>query len=166
MDDVFIYYAHTLFLLSFVCVGMRITTSTSIEHELAKWALESIILVSSNSNSARIPFTCYASIMLKKFSSIRFLCKHVDDFCDTCDIHAPMILNIDALCVATYTWNDFSSFYFVCNHIAILIMTCHMCSLIWARRRRWSPISGLHQDEGSSLLIGTPGRPTIWNNLV
>jgi hypothetical protein len=37
-------------------------------------------------------------------------------------------------------------------------------SLIWARRRRWSPISGLHQDERSSLLIGTPGRPTICNN--
>jgi hypothetical protein len=38
--------------------------------------------------------------------------------------------------------------------------------LIWARRRRWSPISGLYQDEGSSLQIGTPGRPTIWDNLV
>jgi hypothetical protein len=38
--------------------------------------------------------------------------------------------------------------------------------LIWARRRRWSPISGLHQNEGSSLLIGTPGQPTIWDNLV
>jgi hypothetical protein len=25
--------------------------------------------------------------------------------------------------------------------------------LIWARRRRWSPISGLHQDEGSSLWL-------------
>jgi hypothetical protein len=36
--------------------------------------------------------------------------------------------------------------------------------MIWARRRRWSPISGLHQDEGSSLHIGTPGRPTICNN--
>jgi hypothetical protein len=107
MDDVFIYCAHTLFWLSFVCVGTRITTSTSIEHELAKRALESIILVSSNSNSARIPFTCYASNMLRTCSSIWFLCKHVDDFCD---IHAPMILNIDALCVATYMWNDFSSF--------------------------------------------------------
>jgi hypothetical protein len=38
--------------------------------------------------------------------------------------------------------------------------------LIWAWRRRWSPISGLHQDEGSSLQIGTPGWPTIWDNLV
>jgi hypothetical protein len=83
--------------------------------------------VSSNSNSTRLPFTCFASHMLTTFSSIRFLCKHVDDFCDTCDIYAPMILNIDALCVATYMWNDFSFFYFVYNHIAILAMTCHMC---------------------------------------
>jgi hypothetical protein len=60
MDDVFIYHAHTLFWISFVCVGTRTTTSTLIEHELAKRALESTILVSSNSNSARIPFTCYA----------------------------------------------------------------------------------------------------------
>jgi hypothetical protein len=83
--------------------------------------------VSSNLNSTRLPFTCFASNMLKIFSSIWFLCKLVDDFCDTCDIHAPMILNIDALCVATYMWNDFSFFCFVCNYIAILAMTCHMC---------------------------------------
>jgi hypothetical protein len=83
--------------------------------------------VSSNSNSTRIPFTCFASNMLTTFSSIWFICKHVDDFCDTCDIHAPMILNIDALCVATYMSNDFFFFCFVCNHIAILAMTCHMC---------------------------------------
>jgi hypothetical protein len=36
MDDVLIYHAHTLFLLSLVCVGTRTITSTSIEHELAK----------------------------------------------------------------------------------------------------------------------------------
>jgi hypothetical protein len=101
MDGVFIYHAHTLFLLSLVCVGTRTKPSTSIEHELVKRALESIILVSSNSNSARIPFTCYASNMLRTFSSIWFLCKHVDEFCATCDNHALMILNIDALCVAT-----------------------------------------------------------------
>jgi hypothetical protein len=127
MDNVFIYHAHTLFLLSFVCVDMRTKPSTSIEHELAKRALESIILVSSNSNSARIPFTCYASNMLRTCSSIWFLCKHVDEFCATCDNHAPMILNIDALCVATYMCNDFLFFCFVCNHIGILVMTCHIC---------------------------------------
>jgi hypothetical protein len=33
-------------------------------------------------------------------------------------------------------------------------------------RRRWSPISGLYQDEGSSSKIGTPGRPTTCNDLV
>jgi hypothetical protein len=38
--------------------------------------------------------------------------------------------------------------------------------MIWARGRRWSPILGLHQDKGSSLQIGTPGRPTICNDLV
>jgi hypothetical protein len=57
MDDVFIYHAHTLFMLSLVCVGIRTSTSTSIEHELAKRALERIILVSSNSNSTCLPFT-------------------------------------------------------------------------------------------------------------
>jgi hypothetical protein len=55
MDDVFIYYAHTLFLLSLVCVGMRKTTSTSIEHELAKRDLESIILVSSTRTPPAYP---------------------------------------------------------------------------------------------------------------
>jgi hypothetical protein len=83
--------------------------------------------VSSNSNFTRLPFTCFASNMLNIFSSIWFLCKHVDDFGTTCDIHAPMILNFDALCVATYMLNDFSFSCFVCNHIAILVMTCHMC---------------------------------------
>jgi hypothetical protein len=63
MDDVFIYHAHTLILLSFGCVGTRTTMSTSIEHQLAKRALESIILVSSNLNPACIPFTCVASNM-------------------------------------------------------------------------------------------------------
>jgi hypothetical protein len=127
MDDVFIYQAHTFVLLSFVCVDTRKTTSTSIEHELAKRALESLILVSSNSNSTHIPFTCFASNMLKTCSSIWFVCKHVADSCATCDIHAPMILNIDALCAAKYMLNDFSFFCFVCNHIAVLAMTCHMC---------------------------------------
>nr|XP_051228399.1 uncharacterized protein LOC127345890 [Lolium perenne] len=48
MDDVFIYHAHTLFLLSNMCVGTQTPMSTSIEHELAKRALESMIQVSSN----------------------------------------------------------------------------------------------------------------------
>jgi hypothetical protein len=103
-----------------VCVCMRTTTSTSIEHELTKRALESIILVSSSSNPTRIPLTCFASNMLKIFSCIWFLCKHVDDFCAICDNHAPMILNIDALCVATNMLYNFSFLCFVCNHIAIL----------------------------------------------
>nr|XP_051180964.1 uncharacterized protein LOC127295095 isoform X2 [Lolium perenne]XP_051180965.1 uncharacterized protein LOC127295095 isoform X3 [Lolium perenne] len=48
MDDVFIYHAHTLFLLSNMCVGTQTPMSTSIEHELTKRALESMIQVSSN----------------------------------------------------------------------------------------------------------------------
>jgi hypothetical protein len=55
MDDVFIYHAHTLFLLTFVCVDTRTKPSTLIEHELAKRALESILLVSPNSNSTLLP---------------------------------------------------------------------------------------------------------------
>jgi hypothetical protein len=57
--------------------------------------------VSSNLKSTRIPFTWYASNMLRTCSSIWFLCKHVDEFCATCDNHAPMISHIYALCVAT-----------------------------------------------------------------
>nr|XP_051207205.1 uncharacterized protein LOC127322837 isoform X2 [Lolium perenne]XP_051207206.1 uncharacterized protein LOC127322837 isoform X2 [Lolium perenne] len=45
MDDVFIYHAHTFFALPIVCVGTRKTRSTSIEHELTKRTLESIIQV-------------------------------------------------------------------------------------------------------------------------
>jgi hypothetical protein len=71
-----------------------------------------MILVSSNSNPTWLPFTCFPSNILNTFSSIWFLCKHVDNSCTTCDIHAPMILNIDALCVATYMWNDFSFLLF------------------------------------------------------
>ena len=48
MDDVFIYHAHTFFALPIVCVGTRKTRSTSIEHELTKRALESMIQMSSN----------------------------------------------------------------------------------------------------------------------
>jgi hypothetical protein len=47
MDDVFIYHAHTFFLLSMMCVGTRTIMSTSVEHELTKRALESIPHVSS-----------------------------------------------------------------------------------------------------------------------
>jgi hypothetical protein len=85
--------------------------------------------VSSNSNPTRIPSTCFASNMLKKISSIWILCKHVDDSYATCDNHAPMISNIDALCVATNMLNNFSFFCFVCYYIDILAMICHMCYL-------------------------------------
>ena len=42
MDDVFLYHAHTFFLLLMMCVGTKTPMSTSIEHELTKRALESI----------------------------------------------------------------------------------------------------------------------------
>nr|XP_051183961.1 uncharacterized protein LOC127297785 [Lolium perenne] len=48
MDAVFIYHAHTFFVLPMVCVGTQNPMSTSIEHELTKRALESVIQVSSN----------------------------------------------------------------------------------------------------------------------
>jgi hypothetical protein len=51
--------------------------------------------------------------MLKHFSSIWFLCKHVDNICVICDNHAPMILNIHVLCVATNMLNNFS-FHMFC----------------------------------------------------
>ena len=54
-DDVFIYHAHTIFLLSLVCVGTNGPMSTSIEHELTKRALESIH-VDEESSSRTTPF--------------------------------------------------------------------------------------------------------------
>jgi hypothetical protein len=80
--------------------------------------------VSSSLNPTCIPFTCFASRMLKNFSSIWFLCKHVDVFDYICD---NLILNIDALSVATNMLNNFSFLCFVCNHIATWDMNCHMC---------------------------------------
>ena len=41
MDDVFLYHAHTLFVLLLPCVGTRTTVSTATEHELTKRAIES-----------------------------------------------------------------------------------------------------------------------------
>jgi hypothetical protein len=67
MDDVFIYHAHMFFALSIMCVGKRTTKSTSMEHELTKRALESMIHVSSRSNPTLIPFTCFVSNMLMTF---------------------------------------------------------------------------------------------------
>jgi hypothetical protein len=90
-------------------------------------SLESMIHVSSRSNLALIPFTCFASKNSKRLSFIWFVCKNVDDFCVICDNLAPMILNIDALCVAQNKLNNFPFICFVCNHIAILDMTCHVC---------------------------------------
>jgi hypothetical protein len=62
MDDVFIYHAHTFFLLSIMWVGTRNPMSISIEHELTKRALESILHVSLESNPAIILFSCFVSI--------------------------------------------------------------------------------------------------------
>jgi hypothetical protein len=78
MDDVFIYHAHTFFALPIVCVGTRMPMSTSIEHELAKRALESIIQGSSRSNPALIPFPCFALNMPNNLSFLWFSCKHDD----------------------------------------------------------------------------------------
>jgi hypothetical protein len=126
IDDVFIYHAHMFFLLSIVCVGMRTTMSTSIEHEFTKRTLESIISVSSRSNPTAI--TCFASKTLKNFSSIWFLCKHVGDLCAICDNLVHVILNIEALCVATNMLTNFSFLCFVCNNNVVLDMTCHAYS--------------------------------------
>jgi hypothetical protein len=63
-DDVFLYHAHTFFALPIACVGTRTLMSTLIEHELTKRALESIIQVSSSSNSTLIPFSSFALDML------------------------------------------------------------------------------------------------------
>ena len=46
MDNVFMYHGHNFFMWNFVCNGHRMIISTSIEHELTKRPLESIIVVS------------------------------------------------------------------------------------------------------------------------
>ena len=125
MDDVYLYHAHTFFLLYMMCVGTRTRMSTSVEHELTKRALESIPQVSSRSNPALIPFACFASFMLANCSFLWFDCKHVDGIISPCDIHVSSLLDNDALCVATKMLNIFSFRCFVCNHNSIKSMYCH-----------------------------------------
>nr|XP_051183872.1 uncharacterized protein LOC127297585 [Lolium perenne] len=83
--------------------GTRKTRSTSIEHELTKRALESIIQVSTRSNPALIPFPCFALNMPNNFSFLWFFCKHDD-----------VILTIG---ITTNMRTNFSFRWFVCTHV-------------------------------------------------
>ena len=125
MDDVYLYHAHTFFLLCMMCVGTRTIMSTSVEHELTKRALKSIPQVSSRSNPALIPFACFASFMLANCSFLWFDCKHVNGIISPCDIHVSSLLDNDVLCVVTKLLNNFSLRCFVCNHNSIKSMYCH-----------------------------------------
>ena len=83
--------------------------STSIEHELTKRALESILEVSSRSNPALIPFPCFASNMLNNFSFLWFVCKHGSNEC---------FLDLDdskCFCVASNMMKTCSFQCFVCT---------------------------------------------------
>src|SRR4051812_49047071 len=147
MDDVYLYHAHTFFLLCMMCVGTHIIMLTSVEHELTKRALESIPQVSSRSNPALIPFACFASFMLANCSFLWFDCKYVNGIIFPCDIHVSSLLDNDALCVATKMLNNLPSRCFVCNHNSFKNMYYHMsfqesrlvvatnirttCSFIW-----------------------------------
>ena len=106
MDDVYLYHAHTFFLLCMMCVGNRTRMSTSVEHELTKRSLESMPQVSSRSNPALIPFACFASFMLANCSFIWFDCKHVNGIISPRNIHVSSLLDNDALCVATKMLNN------------------------------------------------------------
>src|SRR3954462_12883251 len=127
MDDVFIYHAHTLFVLYMVCVGTRKTMSTSIVHELTKRALESIIMVSSRSNLALIPFPFFASNILNTCSFLWFSCKHVEHVSDS------FIWMIKWFCVATRMMKNCSFQCFVCSlhdnfEISVAILMLNTCS--------------------------------------
>ncbi len=143
MDDVFIYHAHTFFALPIVCVGTRMPMSTSIEHELTKRALESIIMVSSRSNPALIPFPCFALDMPNNFSFLWFLCKH-DVVILTVGVASNKLNNFsfiwfvgthgcanfylvnfldDMLCVAPKMRTNFSFQWFVCTHVDDILDT-------------------------------------------
>jgi hypothetical protein len=143
MDDVFIYHAHTFFALPIVCVGTRMPMSTSIEHELTKRALESIIQVSTRSNPALIPFPCFALNMPNNFSFLWFFCKH-DDVILTVGVASNKLTNSsfiwfvgthgcanfylvnfldDMLCVAPNMRTNFSFQWFVCTHVDDILDT-------------------------------------------
>src|SRR4051812_34919046 len=125
IDDVYLYHAHTFFLLHMMCVGTRTRMSTSVKHELTKRALESIPQVSSRSNPALIPFACFAYFMLANCSFLWFDCKHVNGIIFPCDIHVSSLLDNVALCVATKMLNNLPFRCFVCNHNSFKNMYCH-----------------------------------------
>ena len=79
--------------------------STSIEHELTKRALESIILVSS---SVKLLSACFASNKLNNFSFLWLVCQNVSDFDYLCDMHVSVSFYLDDLCVATNMMNNYS----------------------------------------------------------
>ena len=100
--------------------------STSIEHELAKRALESIPHVSSRSNPTLIPLPCFASNMPNTFSFLWFVCKHVDDITSACANDVPMIFDILAFCVATNMMKTCSFKCFVCTLHDVLDILPHV----------------------------------------
>src|SRR3954466_14034630 len=121
------YTMHTHSLFCLWCVGTCKTMSTSIEHELTKRAFESIIMVSSRSNPALIPFPCFASNMLNTFSSLWFSCKHVEHVSDS------LIWMIKWFCVATKMMKNCSFQCFVCSlhdnfEICVAILMLNSCS--------------------------------------
>ena len=60
--------------------------STSIKHELTKWALESIIHVSCGPNPALIPLSLFCLEQIEHFLFF-LVCKHVIDIGSPCDMH-------------------------------------------------------------------------------
>src|SRR3954466_15676628 len=105
------YTMHTHSLFCLWCVGTCKTMSTSIEQELTKRALESIIMVSSRSNPALIPFPCFASNMLNTCSFLWFSWKHVEQMNDF------LVWKIKWFCVATKMIKTCSLQCFACTHI-------------------------------------------------
>ena len=100
--------------------------STSIEHELAIRALESIHL-----SCASIPtltsLSRFASNKSPNFSFLWFVCNHDATFGLHYDKLVSLLFHLDDLCVATNMMTNCSFKCLVGNRIDIFCMPCHEC---------------------------------------
>jgi len=156
MDDVFIYHAHTLFVLLCACVGYLDLVSTSTSRELTIRALESEplsittllhrtclcfgIVKDAQGHTFKVTSflsmdiadhtTCVACTMRLIGHLGPFDCAHVRDLASTCHFHRSMHHDIYALCVASNSWITCSYHMFGCNNVIPSHMRPIVCYVI------------------------------------
>ena len=123
MDDVFIYHAHTFFVLFCACVGYLDFVSTSTSRELTIRSLESepytfyhdLLLhhisyhfgIVKNAQGHALKVASFLSLDIVDHTSCVActICTHVQDIAFTYDCHISMLHHIYTLCVASNSWS-------------------------------------------------------------